>query len=173
MENIPFWAAIWVACGIATVVAAVQTTRGPRWLRVGRIATGALFTVGGALVHVTNLATGGDYTEFADPAHFAWVTDTWRAVVPQNQLLLIGLLAVFEATVGVLALRGGRRTQLGYAGVLGFYSVLWLFGWFETVWILAMVPAVGWLLRAERHAQAAPRPRSHVELKPLTPAGVS
>lgn len=66
--------------------------------------------IGGALLHAINLANGADYAGFADPAHFAWVRDAWRAVVPPNPILFIGLLAVFEATVGVLAVSGGRRT---------------------------------------------------------------
>lgn len=99
-------------------------------------------------------------------------TDAWRAVVPGNHLLLIGLLAVFEATVGVLVMSGGRRTQLGYAGVLAFYSALWLFGWFETVWILAMVPAVLVLLRAERREREPASTRGDAQVRPLTPARV-
>jgi hypothetical protein len=172
MENIGFWATIWIATGAATVVAALFAHRSQRWLAVGRIATGVLFTLGGALVHITNLIAGGDYSDFADPAHFAWVTDAWRAVVPQNDVWLIGLLAVFEATVGVLALSGGRRTQLGYAGVLAFYSALWLFGWFETVWVLAMIPALVVLLRAERRQQRVTPTPPKFEVRPLTPAGV-
>ncbi len=171
-ENIAIWATIWLACGAATIVAALFATRSRRWLYAGRVATGVLFTLGGALVHVINLAAGGDYTDFADPAHFAWVTNAWRAVVPGNHLLLIGLLAVFEATVGVLVMSGGRRTQLGYAGVLAFYSALWLFGWFETVWILAMVPAVLVLLRAERREREPASTRGDAQVRPLTPARV-
>lgn len=64
-----------------------------------------------------NLATDADYSEFADPAHFAWVTDAWRAVVAPNQMLYIGLPVVLEASVGILILSGGRRIQLGYVGV--------------------------------------------------------
>jgi hypothetical protein len=37
------------------------------------------------------------------------VADAWR---------FNGLLVVFEATVGVLSVSGGHRTQLGYAGVM-------------------------------------------------------
>ena len=153
MENVGLWATIWTLCGIGTVVGAVLAHRSRRGLYIGRVATAVLFTVGGALVHVTNLVGGGDYTEFADVAHFAWVMDAWRAVVPPNQTLLIGLLALFEATVGVLVLSGGRRTQVGYVGVIAFYSALWLFGWFPTVWVLAMIPALLVLLRAERREQ--------------------
>jgi hypothetical protein len=66
------------------------------------------------------------------------------------------LLVVFEATVGVLMLSGGRRTQVGYLGVIGFYLALWLFGWIETVWVVIMLPPMLLLLRAEWRAATAP-----------------
>jgi hypothetical protein len=61
------------------------------------------------------------------------------------------LLVVFEATVGVLILSGGRRTRLGLAGAIAFHSLLWLFGWIELVWCLVMLPPMILLLVAERH----------------------
>jgi len=64
---------------------------------------------------------------------------------------------VFEAAVGVLALCGGRWTQLGYAGVIAFYLALWLFGWMEAVWVLVMLAPMLVLLRAERGAALAAR----------------
>ena len=153
-----FWQIVWVVCGVVTLVAAVLAGRSGRALLAGRVAVGVLFVCGGALLHVINLVTGVDYTDFADPAHFGWVTDAWRAVVGPNQVLFIGLLVVFEATVGVLVLLGGRWTQLGYLGVIGFYLALWLFGWFETVWVLLMLPATVLLLRAERRAAGGSTP---------------
>ena len=78
--------------------------------------------VGGALVNARYLASGRDYAGFTDTAHFAWVTDAWRAIVAPNVVPWISLLVVFEATVGALVLSGGRRTQLGYVGVIGFTS---------------------------------------------------
>jgi len=114
------------------------------------------------LLHVINLATGGDYAGCADPAHFAWVTHAWNAVVVPNQVLFIGLLVAFEATAGVLAISGGRRTQLGYLAVIAFYLALWLFGWIETGWVLVMLPAMLLLLRAELRATPAIR----IEEKP-------
>ena len=144
------WQVLWLACGLATVIAATMATRA-QWARhLGRVAVGVLFLIGGALLHIINLATGVDYAGFADPAHFGWVTQTWRDVVGPNQGLFIGLLAAFEATVGVLVLSGGSRTRLGYVAVIAFYSVLWLFGWFETVWCLAMLPPMIVLLWFER-----------------------
>ena len=166
MQDFIFMQILWLACGIATIVAAVLASRSRRARHVGRAAVGVLFIVGGALLHLINLASGGDYAGFADPAHFGWVTDAWRAVVAPNQVLFIGLLVVFEATVGVLTLSGGRRTQLGYLGVIGFYLALWLFGWIETVWVLIMLPPMLLLLRAERRAATGPPPASHVEEKP-------
>lgn len=164
------WQILWVACGVATIIAAALANRSRRARYLGRVAVGVLFIVGGALLHVINLATGGDYAGFADPAHFAWVTDAWRAVVAPNQVLFIGLLVVFEATVGVLALSGGRKTQVGYMGVIAFYLALWLFGWFETVWCILMLPAMLLLLRAEQHAATAP-PAGQVDDKPPADVG--
>jgi hypothetical protein len=162
MQENPFWQVLWTLCGVATIVAAVGAHRGARWRLLGRWSVAVLFIVGGALLHVLNLLGGGDYSGFADPAHFAWVTDAWRAVVPPNQTLLIGLLAAFEATAGALALAGGRWTRLGYAAVVAFYLALWLFGWIETVWVLVMVPPTVVLLRAEREAAGTVAAWHHV-----------
>jgi hypothetical protein len=137
------WQILWVACGVATIIAAALANRSGRARYLGRVAVGVLFIVGGALLHVINLATGGDYAGFADPAHFAWVTDAWHAVVAPNQVVF-------------LAVGGGRKTQVGYMGVIAFYLALWLFGWFETVWCILMLPAMLLLLRAEQHAATAP-----------------
>jgi hypothetical protein len=165
------WQILWLACGATTIIAAVLASRSRRARYIGRAAVGVLFIIGGALLHVINLATGADYAGFADPAHFAWVTHAWRAVVAPNQVLFISLLVVFEATVGVLTISGGRRTHLGYVGVIGFYLALWLFGWIETVWCVIMLPPMVLLLRAERRAATAPAPAAHVEEKPPADVG--
>lgn len=157
------WQILWVACGVGTVLAAVLAGHSDRARYIGRAAVAVLFIIGGALLHVINLVSGADYAGFADPAHFAWVTRAWRAVVAPNPVLFIGLLAAFEATVGALILSGGRRTQLGYAGVIAFYLPLWLFGWFETVWCLIMLAPMLLLLRAERGAARAAGSHARVE----------
>jgi hypothetical protein len=56
---------LWLVCAGATVAAAVLASRSRRPVRA---ATGTFFIVGGALLHVLNLATGGNYSGFADPA---------------------------------------------------------------------------------------------------------
>lgn len=167
------WEIFWLACGITTAIAGVLASRSKRWLYIGRAAVGALFLLGGALFNLITLVSGGDYAGFADTAHFDWVTDAWRAVVAPNQALFIGLLVAFEATVGALILSGGGRTQLGYVSVIGFYLALWLFGGFQLVWSIIMLPFMVLLLRAERRATTAPAPVSaaHVEEQPLAKVG--
>jgi uncharacterized membrane protein len=160
MQNSLFMIILWLVCGATTIVAATLAGRSRQARYIGRAAVGVLFIAGGALLHVVNLATGGDYAGFADPAHFGWVTNAWNAIVVPDHVLFIGLLAVFEATAGVLAISGGRRTQLGYLAVIAFYLALWLFGWIETVWVLIMLPAMLMLLWAERHADAGTHARA-------------
>ena len=111
MQNSLFMIILWLVCGAATIIAAVLADRSRRAQYLGRTAVGVLFIAGGALLHVINLATGTDYAGFADPAHFAWVTHAWNVVLVPNHVLLIGLLALFEATAGVLAMSGGRGTR--------------------------------------------------------------
>lgn len=164
-----YWAIFWSACFMVALITAVLTVRGGHQaVRVGRIAVGVLMLVGGAVFNLIQLASGNDYSGFADPAHFQWVTDAWEAVVPPNHAVLIGLLILFEAAVGVLILSGGRLTQLGYLGAIAFHSALWLFGWQETVYVIPMLPALVLLLRAEQRAQAM---AAHPAGKALARAG--
>jgi len=149
---------VWTACWLTTVVCAVLAARSPRAVRVGRIAVGVLMLVGGALFNAVTLAQDNDYADFADPSPFPWITRTWRAVVPPQHVVLIGLLVVFEAVVGLLLLSGGRRARLGYVCAIGFHLLLWLFGWFELGYCLLMLPALVLLLRAERREAAAGEP---------------
>lgn len=154
---------LWSACWMTTVICAVLAARHPRAVPVGRIAVGVLMLVGGALFNAVTLLRGDDYAPFADPSPLAWITWTWRAVVPPQHVVLIGVLVVFEAVAGLLVLSGGRRTQLGYVCVIGFHLLLWLFGWFELVYCVIMLPALALLLRAERRAV---RPTEPVPVAP-------
>jgi hypothetical protein len=59
MQNSIFMITLWLACGAATMIAAVLAgSRSARYL--GRAAVGVLFIVGGALLHIINLVSGGD-----------------------------------------------------------------------------------------------------------------
>jgi hypothetical protein len=65
------------------------------------------------------VARGETFASFADAAHFSSVRDTWRAVVAPNYLFFIGLLMVFEATMGVLVLTGAAGRRLACLGSSG------------------------------------------------------
>jgi hypothetical protein len=150
VNEIPWVQIFWSACVAVAIVAAVLAHRSRRVRYVGRAAVGLLMLAGGALVNAVNLATRGDYAGFADNAHVGWVTTAWSSIVARNQLLFIGLLVAFEAAVGVLILSGGRRTQLGYVGSIGFHLALCLFGRFVTIYALVILPVLALLLHAKR-----------------------
>jgi hypothetical protein len=141
----------WLVLGGVTFVAALRAARSRRTLQVGRVALGLLFVCGGALANTVFLLTGTDYATFADPAHLSFVRNTWHSLVAPRQGLFISVLVVFEATVGVLVLTGGRRTQVGLVGLIGMHLGLLLFGWVLTIWAVVMLVALILLLRAELH----------------------
>ncbi len=148
---------VFFALAIPAFIADVLAGVSDRARQIGRICTGLLMLLGGAAVNAVSLGVGVDYADFADDAKFGWVTDAWRAVVPPHDVLLIGLLVVFEATVGVMILSGGRLAQVGLVGAIAFHVCLALFfSWFFTVYGLAMLLPLVMLLRAERRAAAAP-----------------
>jgi hypothetical protein len=169
MEENTWVQIFWVSCIAAAIVASLLAIWRPRARYIGRVAVGVLMLLGGAVFNAVNLALG-DYAGFADQAHFGWVTAAWRAVVAPNQYLFIGLLVVFEAVIGVLVLSGGRRTQVGLIGAIGFHLTLWLFGWFVTIYSLIMLPTLLLLLRAEQRGAtvsamtAAPAAASRVDV---------
>jgi len=79
-------------------------------------------------------------------------------VFEPHHVLWIGLLVVFEAAVGALAVAGGRRTQLAYMAAIVFHVALLSFGWGFYVWSLPMIAALTTLLRAEQRASPQPAP---------------
>jgi hypothetical protein len=148
-------ALIWVTCGAAIVTAAVRSRRHPSALRTGRRWMGLLYLGGGAGINAWFLLRGDDYAKFADGAPLAFVRHTWDTLVVPNHHAWISLLIAFELAVGVLALLGGRRTQLAYAAVIAFHVALLSFGWGFALWSLPMIAATATLLRGERRTPAA------------------
>ena len=145
---------IWGVLGLTIVGAAIRAGRSARARRTGRIAVGALYIGAGAVVNAAFLARGDDYAKFADASYIPFVRDTWRSlVVPQHELF-ISLLILFEAAVGALVLSGGRRTQVGLVGALGFHVALLTFGWGFYLWSIPMLGALIMLLRAELPSDA-------------------
>ena len=140
---------IWTACAVVIISAAWRSAHHAEARRLGRLAVGFLYIVAGAAVNGFFLARGDDYAEFADGSYIPFVRDTWRDLVVPNVEIWIGLLIAFELTVGVLALLGGRRTQLAYGAAIAFHIALLSFGWGFYLWSLPMIAALATLLRAE------------------------
>ncbi|MFC0489374.1 hypothetical protein [Sinomonas atrocyanea] len=129
---------------------------------VGRVGTGLTMLLGGAAVNASFLIGGATYADFADDAKFAWVTYAWRAVVPGNYALWIGLLIAFEAVTGLLILSGGWPTRAGLVAAMAFHLGLGtFFSWFLTYYAAVMLVGMALLLRAEWRGQIAtgPAPR--------------
>jgi hypothetical protein len=133
----------------------VRSRRHERALRTGRIAFAILYIAAGACVNALFLLRGDDYANFADGASIDFVRSTWRDLVVPHDEIWIGLLIAFELAVGVLALLGGRRTQLAYGAAIAFHIALLAFGWGFFLWSVPMIAALATLLRAERTAHAA------------------
>ena len=100
------------------------------------------------------LATGEDYADFAKGSYLAFVRDTWHSLVVPNHDLFISLLVLFELTVGVLVLSGGRRAEMGIVGAIGFHVALLSFGWGFYLWSIPMLVAFVRLFRAQRRSRA-------------------
>jgi hypothetical protein len=148
---------MWLVLGVATFVAALRAGKSRRAMYLGRAALGVLFIAFGAVVNAIYLAMGSDYyAHFADASPFWFVRDTWHSLVLPNQVLFIGLLIIFELTVGVLILSGGRRTQVGLLGLIGFHIGQLAFGGVLWPWAMVMLVALALLLRAERRQSTGP-----------------
>jgi hypothetical protein len=146
----------WLVLTLVTLAGAIAAQWRPRALTVGRVALGIYYVFAGAMVNVIYLATGSTFADFADSAHVSFVRDTWRSLVAPHYLFFIGLLIVFEATVGFMVLAGGRWAELGMVGILGMQACLLLFGWLTTVPATVMLVAVGLLLRAQLRSDRTP-----------------
>ncbi len=143
-------AILWVVLGIGTIASAISARKSRRAMYLGRAAVGTLYIGAGALINSVYLAIGRSYAKFADTSYIPFVRHTWRSLVVPNVHVFIPLLIAYEAVVGVLVISGGRRTQLGYVGAIGFHVALLVFGWGFYVWSIPMLIALALLLRAER-----------------------
>jgi hypothetical protein len=150
----------WLGLGLVILVASLFAYRSRRALMIGRVTLAALYVVAGAAVNTVYLVRGDDYSAFADGSYIPFVRQTWRAVVAPNQMIFIPLLILFEATVGVLLLVGGRWAQLGLVCAIGFHVALLTFGWAYYLWSIPMLLALVLLLRAQRGGAPTPEDSS-------------
>lgn len=147
---------IWMGCAAVIIVAALRARHSRRAARIGQLGVAALYLGAGALVNAVFLATGEDYAEFADSAYIPFVRDTWRDLVVPNHDAFISALIIFELAVGLLALAGGKRAQVGLGAAIAFHVALLSFGWGFYVWSVPMIGALSLLFRAERQHDAQP-----------------
>ena len=146
---------MWLVLGGTACVAGVRAGKSRRAMYVGRAAVGVLFIAFGAVVNAIYLAMdNGYYDDFADASPFAFVKDTWHSLVLPHQGFFITLLILFEAAAGVLVLSGGRWTQVGLVGLIGFHIGQLAFGGVLWPWAIMMLVALVLLLRAERQPVA-------------------
>lgn len=154
MPNSIYWQSVWVICGAAIFFSALFAARSRTAMYLGRAAIGILFVAAGAFFNALNLASGGDYGTFAQDSYIPFVRHTWLSLVAPHQDIFIPLLIAFEVAVGLLAVSGGRRTQLALVGVIGFHLGLMCFGWIYYAWSIPMIFSFVLLLRAERRHAA-------------------
>jgi hypothetical protein len=153
----------WLLLGLLVLGGALRAGRSLRAFRLAVAALAALFLGAGAAVNAAYLALGRSYSHFADASSFEFVRSTWASLVVPREDLFITLLVVFEATVGVLLLVGGRSRRLALISVMAFLVALLAFSWWYLLWTVPLVLACRLLLLADRQwAELADR----VELIP-------
>lgn len=140
----------WAVLGVIIFGGALLAHRSPTAYRAAIGALALLYLPAGAAAHAWNLATDVSYSGFADWSWSSFVTETWESLVVPHDWIFIGLLVVFEASVGVLVLFAGRPRRLALVLILAFHVALVSFGWAYLVWVLPMAVAVVLLLRAGR-----------------------
>lgn len=148
---------LWMGFLVVILWAAVRARRSTAGVRIGRWAVGGLYLLAGALVNAVFVLRGDDYHDFASGAYVEFVDDTWESLVVPNHHVFISLLVLFEAAVGVLAILGGRWTQLAYVAAIAFHVALLSFGWGFSLWAVPMIWALVTLLRAERRTALSPQ----------------
>jgi hypothetical protein len=148
----------WAVLGLVVIGGALLAHRNRTAYRVAIGALALLYLPAGAAVHAWYLATDVTYSGFADWSWSSFVTETWESLVVPHDWVFIGLLIVFEATVGVLVLIAGRPRRIALVLIMAFHVALLSFGWAYLVWVVPMVGALGLLLRADRPQPALEAP---------------
>lgn len=143
---------VWFSLGAVIVVCSFRAASSRRAYGLGLVAVSTLWVVAGAGANAYFLLRGDDYSGFADGAPVDFVRETWESLVVPHHTVFIGLLIVFEATVGLLVLVRGRVRQLALLLLVAFDVALVSFGWGFLVWSAPMVVALSLLWRAGRPA---------------------
>lgn len=140
----------WLVLGLCFFGGALRAEKSLRAFRLAIGALAALYLGAGAAVHAVYLALGTSYSGFADGSSFAFVRSTWESLVVPNEDLFITLLVLFEATVGVLVLFGGRPRRAALVAVMAFHVAVLAFSWWYLLWAVPMIVACRLLILADR-----------------------
>ena len=104
-------------------------------------------------IHVGIVAADTEfYRTFANGA-LPVVREAWSGVFMASPVLWGLAVALGELLIGLATLRGGRWTQLGLFGAIGFHLCLMLFGWGFWLWSLPMLAVL--ILGVTRQARRA------------------
>jgi hypothetical protein len=140
----------WLLLAVVTLVGALRAHRSLPAYRLALGALGALYLGAGAAANAAYLWLDRSYAHFADASPFAFVRDTWESLVVPHETFFITLLVVFEATVGVLVLVGGRGRRVALVLIAAFDVALLAFSLWYLAWSVPMVVAMVLLLKADR-----------------------
>ncbi|HEY5786768.1 MAG TPA: hypothetical protein VIT65_18535 [Microlunatus sp.] len=146
----------WILTGLVIIVAGLLSGRSRRALTVGLGATAFGMAGLGAVGNAVLVATGSDFTAYADASYSATVRDTLGAAGSAQVSVLVALLIAYQAVAGLVILFGGRWVEVGLAATIGLQVGLLAFGW----WYFLVSPLVtlglGLLWRAWRHQASRP-----------------
>ncbi len=162
----------WLLLGAMTIGGALGARRSLRSYRLALGALTALFLGAGAAANAVYLLLAGSYSHFAEASPFAFVRATWASLVVPHERFFITLLVVFEATVGVLLLVGGRWRRVALVLIAAFNVAVLAFSWWYLIWSVPMVVAMVLLLRADRtwSPEVSPAPSSSRSAGPAATA---
>lgn len=91
-------------------------------MKIARIIFGILYLAGAiANIALVSINSPASYNAFADEALIPFYKEAWWAVAVPVMTLFVALLILFEITLGVLFLTGGRSLKLALLGGSVFY----------------------------------------------------
>lgn len=128
----------WTVTGLVIVVAGLLAGRSRRALTVGLGATAFAMAGLGAVGNAVLVATGSDFTAYADASYSAVVRDTLGTAGAPQVSVFVALLITYQAVAGLMILFGGRWVEVGLAATIGLQVGLLAFGW----WYFLVSPAV-------------------------------
>lgn len=140
----------WLLLALVMFVGALRARRSLASYRLALGALAALFLGAGAAVNAAYLLLDRSYAHFADASPFPFVRDTWASLVVPHETFFITLLVVFEATVGVLVLVGGRGRRVALVLIAAFHVALLAFSLWYLAWSVPVVATMTLLLKADR-----------------------